>query len=230
VTLPTVLPLLGLEGITLKSGSHERRESGVCAMEALAWIAGEPHSDDPQCACPVIGAFMRSWNDGLPNDEDRTRLLRPLLPLLVGSRSTEAVEIQRSWLALDWLARECAPAFLSLRDDLKAHAVALRGLAPLTDSKSAKAAQKTLDAARDAARAAAGAAARDAAGAAAGAAARAAARDAAGAAAWDAARAAAWAAAGDAARDALAPTVKTLQLSATELVKRMVSVTSEASS
>jgi hypothetical protein len=221
-------------------------------MEAVAWLAGEPHSDQPACACPVIGAFMRSWNDSLPDDEIRTRLLRPLLPLLVGSRSTTAVELQRSYLALDWLARECAPAWLSLRDDLKAHAVALRGLAPLTDATSCLAAQKTLaaaldaaldaawDAARAAARAAAWDAARDAAGAAAGAAARDAAgdaaRDAAGAAAgdaagaaagdaaWDAARAAAWDAAGAAAGDAVAPTVAMLQASASDLVRRMVAV------
>ena len=146
------LPLLGLEGIVLKSGVHASRDAGVCAMEALAWIAGEPHSDHPRCACPVIGAFMRSWNDSLPDDETRTRILRPLLPLLVGSRSTKAVELQRSYLAVDWLARDCAPAWLSLRDDLKAHVVALRGLKPLTDAASCRAAQAALAAARDAAR------------------------------------------------------------------------------
>ena len=184
MALPDRLPLIGLEGIILKSGSHGSRESGVCAMEALAWVAGEPHSDHPACACPVIGAFMRNWNDTLPDDQTRTRLLRPLLPLLIGSRSSVAVEVQRSYLALDWLARECAPAWLFLRDDLKAHAVALRGLAPLVDVESCKAAQETLDAARDAA----------------------------------------WAAAGAAAGDALAPTVRELQASAGDLVKRMVAI------
>ena len=264
MNLPGTLPMLGLEGITLKAGGHDSRAAGVCAMEAVAWLAGEKHSDQPSCACPVIASFMRNWNDNIKDDTTRTNLLRPLLPLLVGSRSTKAVELRRSYLALDWLARECAPTFLSLRDDLKAHAVALRGLKPLTDAKSCKAAQKTLDAARDAAgaaawdaawaaaRDAAGDAARDAAwdaardaaraaaGAAAGDAAMAAAwdaaRDAAWAAAWDAAwdaagdaamaaaRDAAWAAAWDAARDALAPTVTTLQASASDLVRRMVAI------
>ena len=158
--LPAVLPLIGLDGIVLKSGGHESRESAVCAMEAVAWLAGEPHSDHPQCACPVIGAFMRSWNDTIHNDDTRTRLLKPLLPLLIGTRSTKAVELQRSYLALDWLARVQAPAWLSLRDDLKAHAVVLRGLKPLTDTESCLAAQATLDAAWAAAGAAAGAAAR----------------------------------------------------------------------
>jgi hypothetical protein len=89
--LPKTLPLIGLDGIVLRAGGHESRESGVCAMEAVAWLAGEPHSDTPQCACPVIGAFMRSWNDAIPDDAHRTALLKPLLPLLVGSKSTPAV-------------------------------------------------------------------------------------------------------------------------------------------
>ena len=209
--LPDVLPVLGLEGIVLLQGGHAQREKGVCAMEAVAWLAGEPHSDHPTCTCPVIGAFLRSWNDGIRDDETRTRLIRPLLPIVLNTRSTKAVELTRSYLALDWLVRVQAPAWLSLRDDLKAHAVALRGLTPLTDTTSCGAAQKALNAARDAAgaaardaawaaaRAAAGAAAWDAARDAAGAAAGHAAGDAAAAAAWDAARDAAWAAARDAA-------------------------------
>ena len=43
------LPLLGLDGIELKSGSHHARDHGVCVMEAVAWVAGEPHSDHPLC-------------------------------------------------------------------------------------------------------------------------------------------------------------------------------------
>jgi hypothetical protein len=95
-SFPSVLPLIGLEGILLKSGAHSRREDGVCALEAVAWLAGEPHSDHPQCACPVIGAFLRSWNDSLPDEAVRTALLRPLLPLLIGTRSTRAVELTRA--------------------------------------------------------------------------------------------------------------------------------------
>ena len=206
--LPARLPLIGLEGIDLRSGAHNNRMAGVCAMEAVAWMAGEPHSDHPACACPVIGAFMRSWNDALPDDAMRTRLLRPLIPILAGSRSNKAVELNRSWLAIDWLARDHAPAWLSLCDDLRAHAVALRALPPITDAASARAAQPTLAAAGaaagDAARAAAWAAARDAA--------------------WAAARAAAWDAAGDAARAALAPVVASLQVSALDLIDRMLAV------
>jgi hypothetical protein len=226
------LPPVGFFGIDLRKGSHSSRERGVCAMEAAAWLAGEPHSDKPQCACSVIGAFVIAWNDALPTDEDRNRLLKPLIPRLIGTASTQAVRERRSYLALDWLIRVQTPAWLALRDDLKPHADTLRALSAITDPKTAKAANAAVTAARDAAwdaaraaaRAAAWAAARaaawDAAWAAAGDAARDAARAAAGAAAWDAARAAA----GAAARDALAPTALALRVSAIELLDAMIMV------
>jgi len=193
-TLPDVLSLDDLNARVLAVGEHNDRSDGLCVMEAAAWVAGEPHSDHPQCVCPVIGAFLRNWNDAMTDDETRTQLLRPLVPVVLNTRSTKKIELQRSYLALDWLARVQAPAWLSLRDDLKAHAVALRGVAPLTDAKSCRAAQAALDAARAAARAAAG----------------------------DAAGAAARAAAGAAAGDALAPTVDELQRSAIELYAEMI--------
>jgi hypothetical protein len=187
-------------------------------MEAVAYVAGEPWTDHPKCASPVIGAFLRSWNDAM-NDDDRQMLL-PLIPRLVGTASTRDVEGRRAWMATDWLVRECAPAWLRLAG-LNDHAHTLEQLAALTDASSARAAQPTIvearkagDAAWAAARAAARAAAWDAAMATAWDAAMAAAGDAAWAAAWaaawdaamttagDAAWAAAWAAAGDAAWDA----------------------------
>ena len=158
MTWPVVLPLIGLDGIALAKGNHAHREQAVCAMEAVSWLAGEPHSDQPQCACPVIGTFVMGWNDGLPTDAERNRLLKPLLPLLIGSRSTRAVELQRSYLAFDWLARAHAPAFLEVSPALKAHADTLRALAPLVDKETVEAATAALAAALDAAGAAAGAA------------------------------------------------------------------------
>jgi hypothetical protein len=80
------------EVVNLSEGGHEETQSAMCAMEAVAWIAREPWSDHPECACPVIGAFMRAWNDGLPSDKDRNRLLLPLIPKLVGTRASKEVE------------------------------------------------------------------------------------------------------------------------------------------
>ena len=185
--------------IHLTHGNHKTREDGVCAMEAAAYIAGEVHSDKPKCVSPVIRAFMMTWNDGLPSDAERDRLLKPLLPLVLHTWTTSADEDARVWMATDWLVRVYTPAWLDLAG-LTSHATALRELSPYTCVEIAVAAQGVLDAAGVAARAAAGDAAWDAAW------------DAAG----DATRAAAW--------DALIPTVTMLQASAAELVQRMCAV------
>jgi hypothetical protein len=197
--------------IHLKGGAHDSRSKGMCAMEAAAYIAGERHSDAPECVSPVISTLLRAWNDNLPSDADRDRLLKPLLSLVLFTRTTAQDEETRAWMATDWLVRVHAPAWLD-RAGLGEHATKLRNLPTLTPSEITLAVQQTRAAARDAAWAAAG----DAAWAAAGDAAR----DAAWAAAGDAARDAAWAAA----RDAIAPTVTMLQASAQDLVRRMAEV------
>ena len=234
----------------LYSGAHDPNGK-MCAMEAVAYIAGEPWSDHPKCACPVISAFMRSWNDGLP-DEERTALLLPLIPKLVGTRGSKALEQRRATMSADWLIRVHTVAWLRLAK-LNKQADLLASLPEITDFAQCPSLMPALEAVRTdaaaawhaarvaawhAARAAAWDAAWDAAWAAAWDAARAAAWDAARAAAWaaarDAARAAAWAAARDAAwaaawaaaRDAawaaLSKTKTELQQSALKLVERMI--------
>lgn len=206
----------------LSEGKHQEPngEFQACVIEAAAYIAGESWSDQPKCVCPVIRRFMISWNDELPSDTERDRLLKPLLTKVVGTRNPD-IEERRSYMALDWLVRVHAPKFLELTGDLKPHAQTLRDLDEIVDLAGAMAAGNQVFAAR--------AAARNAAWDAAGGAARAAA--------WDAAWDAAWAATGDAARaaaraaardavgaatgDALAPTVEWLQASASDLVVRM---------
>src|SRR6478736_7155108 len=123
----------------LSSGSHAAESGEMCVMEAVSWVAGEPWSDHPVCACPVISSFLRSWNDGLPND-DRSRLLKPLIAKLVGSKRTKSVESKRAWMALDWSARVSTPAWLELAG-LKDHAEICRRLNPITSNPSAKNAQ-----------------------------------------------------------------------------------------
>jgi hypothetical protein len=103
-----------LDKMVLHSGGHSSFTAGHCAMEVVAYIAGEKRTDHPVCTCPVIAAFMRSWNDRISNDETRTRLLKPLLPLLVGTRSTKAVQTRRAWMAADWALRVRTPALLRM--------------------------------------------------------------------------------------------------------------------
>jgi hypothetical protein len=156
-------------------------------------VAGEPFSDHPECASPVITSFLVYWNDAM-DDVDR-QMLKPYIVRLVGTRTGKRHEEQRAWMLTDWLARECAPAWLRLAG-LTGQAELLESLAPLTSAASARKAQPVLDAARKDS-AAARAAARDAAWDAVWASAAAAARDAVWASAAAAAADSAWAAAGD---------------------------------
>nr|MBA2706998.1 hypothetical protein [Gemmatimonadaceae bacterium] len=137
-----------LDTLVLEHGAHSP-DGKFCIMEATAYIAGEPWSDAPKCVSPVIGAFLRSWNDSL-GDNDR-QLLKPYVTRVIGTRTNAKDEEKRSWMATDWLARECAPAFLRLAR-LTEHAEALEGLAALTTPKRAQKAQPALAAARAAAR------------------------------------------------------------------------------
>jgi len=123
------------ENIVLERFNHKTREEGMCAMEAAAWLAGEPHSDEPKCVCPIISAFMMSWNDSISDRYERTRLLVPLIPMVLNTRSTPEVERARAYMALDWLARECAPTWLEAAGIL-GHARDMRNLKPIYDDAS----------------------------------------------------------------------------------------------
>ena len=202
-----ILPdrLARLIDITLLTGIHKPPPDDDniqgCAMEVLSWLVGAPWSDHHDCVCPTLAAFVRSWNDGL-NDDDRNTILKPLIPALVNTRGSNALDERRSMMAADWLIRVHTPAWLRLAK-LDAHADALEALPEITSQEQMPAIQSLINAAR-----------RDAA----------AARAAAGAAAWDAAWAAARAAARVAAGDALEPTKRYLQASARELLERMIGV------
>ena len=55
-------------------------------MEAVAWLAGEGHSDYPVCACPILSEFIRSTNDApWGSDKDRTSVMLPVIPWMIGT-------------------------------------------------------------------------------------------------------------------------------------------------
>jgi len=56
-------------------------------------LADEPFSDRPRTTSPVIGAFLRTYNDGL--DDERRQDLYPLAALIVGTAARGAVEEER---------------------------------------------------------------------------------------------------------------------------------------
>jgi hypothetical protein len=215
-----------LDSLVLKYGSHASFEEGVCAMEAVAWLAREEHTDAPQCACPVIAAIVRPYNDALPTDDERTRLIRPLLTKIVGTRKEgtpaerASVLLKRMYMVYDWYMRVRAPAFLRLAGLEKA-AASLQACLPVVDDASLRATEEVARAAENvawsAARNAADNAARSAAKSVAGSAAMSAVENAAKSVAWGVAESAAW--------SALEPTVKELQSSFADLIARMCEVT-----
>ncbi len=123
--------------LKLAKGSHPSRDNGLCALEVVAWMSGEPHSDHPQCVPQSIGAFGRAFND-LLSDERRTSLLAPILPKMIGAKKTPEAESRRMWLAIDWLIREFTATWLRLAK-LDAQADVLTWLPEITNLKKLKA-------------------------------------------------------------------------------------------
>ena len=73
--------------IKLSKGKHASPEDGACVMELASMLAGEPFSDHPASACPVIGSFLRAYNDSI--DDGRRQDLYALAARIVGSRRSE---------------------------------------------------------------------------------------------------------------------------------------------
>jgi hypothetical protein len=127
-----------LEKITLLAGSHASRNAGMCAMEAVAYVAGEPHSAHPQCASKVITAMIIRFNDRLESDAARDRWIKPLIPQIVSTRTTEKDDRTRGYMAADWVTRVRLSSALR-RCGMIEEADKLSALAPITDAASARA-------------------------------------------------------------------------------------------
>jgi hypothetical protein len=86
--------------VRLAPGAHSSPHEGVCVVELASVIAGEQFSDRPGCVCPLIGAFLRGWNDRASHSE-RQRL-SPYAARIVGSRGNRRVTRQRRDICLEW--------------------------------------------------------------------------------------------------------------------------------
>lgn len=103
-----------LDNIVLDEGSHTSPSRGVCIMECVAYLAGEPHTDHPECACEVVTEFAMNCNDVL-SPEDRPRLTAYALRI-AGSRANDGqVPLQRARFLLSYATRVCLPLFLAKR-------------------------------------------------------------------------------------------------------------------
>jgi hypothetical protein len=89
-----------IESLRLEPGSHSSPDEGVCIVELASILGRERFSDEPDCVCAVIGAFLRSWNDRA-SYVDRQRL-RPYAARIVGTRDARATTRRRRDICLVW--------------------------------------------------------------------------------------------------------------------------------
>ena len=80
--------------ITLSKGKHDSPQDGACVMELASMLAGEPFSDHPRSVCPVIGSFLRAYNDQI--DDGRRQDLYGYAAKVVGSRASQDVQHARA--------------------------------------------------------------------------------------------------------------------------------------
>lgn len=91
---------IATDRVRLSPGRHDSPSDGACVVELASLLAGEEFSDRPECVCPVIGAFLRAWNDRAAY-ADRQRL-RPYAERVIGSRASAEITRQRRELCLEW--------------------------------------------------------------------------------------------------------------------------------
>jgi hypothetical protein len=80
--------------IKLSRGKHGSPRSGACVMELASMLAGEPFTDQPVTACPVIGGFMRAYNDAC--DDRRRQDLLPYAAAVIGTRGDDELAERRA--------------------------------------------------------------------------------------------------------------------------------------
>jgi hypothetical protein len=89
--------------IRLSRGRHSSPGEGTCVMELASMLAHERFSDHPQSVCPVIGEFLRTYNDAV--DDERRQALYAYAAAAVGTRGTRADERRRARLCAEAAGR-----------------------------------------------------------------------------------------------------------------------------
>jgi hypothetical protein len=109
--------------VRLSRGKHAFPAQGVCVMELASMLAGEDFSDAPECVSPVIGGFLRTYNDGI---DDRLRQdLYDFAARAVDTRARASLEQRRASECIGWAATLAGS--LTLRFPVFACTTSLRG-------------------------------------------------------------------------------------------------------
>ena len=86
--------------IKLTKGKHSSPEEGACVMELASMLAGEPFGDHPSSVCPVIGSFLRAYNDSI--GDERRQDLYAYAAKVVSTRSSLEVQRERAERVTAW--------------------------------------------------------------------------------------------------------------------------------
>jgi hypothetical protein len=96
------------DGVALVARVGDRSQSQLCVMSLVALMAGERHSDRPDCACPVITAYAIKLNDAL--DDTVRQRLKPFAPRIIGTRDGYGAE--RARFLVGRIMRDIAPRLI----------------------------------------------------------------------------------------------------------------------
>jgi hypothetical protein len=93
-------------------------------MELASMLAGEKFSDRPHAVSPVLGRFLRCYNDRL--DDERRQDLYPIASRVVGTAAPGPVERSRLLRCVQWIAEsgQRVPLTLRIRAGLSAATLA----------------------------------------------------------------------------------------------------------
>jgi hypothetical protein len=122
---------VNLDSVRLDPGAHRSPRDGVCLMELASLMAKEKFSDRPRCACVVISAFLRDWNDR--SGHAQRQHLRPYAGRVIGSRSHRSVTHRRRDVCLIWSGANLSGNWVSRairRTAMRLRIVALVGVRP----------------------------------------------------------------------------------------------------
>jgi hypothetical protein len=144
-----------LAGIVLRKSGHDTQGAGMCLMEAVVYVAG-----GPAWVSTLLVRMGRILNNNLP--DDLRQLLLPVIPDLPGTVD-DGLDLERSYMALDWLVRVHLPTWLDLSEACREVAEEVRQVGRIVDMASAERAVPVVRKARQAARDAAEATAKNAA-------------------------------------------------------------------